>query len=125
MVNLKKILKEETKFRRKKRQKITAKDFEPVKVIGKGAFGEVRLCKDKANKFVAIKKLRIQDMIDKNQVKHILAERELLLKANNPWIVSIHSCFKDKRFLYLGTHTILYYIFNIFINVYVSYSFYL
>ena len=81
---------------------MTVKDFEPVKIIGKGAFGEVRLCKDTANIFVAVKKLRITDMVRKNQVKHIMAEREMLLKANNEWIVSLHACFKDKRFLYLG-----------------------
>ena len=101
-INLKKIMDEKTKLSRKKRQKISAKDFTPIKVIGKGAFGEVRLCKNAKNEYVAIKKLKIDDMIQKNQIKHILAEREVLLKANNDWVVNLHYCFKDRKYLYLG-----------------------
>jgi serine/threonine kinase 38 len=97
-----KILKEKFKLSRKQRQKISAKNFIPIKVIGKGAFGEVRLCKDLEGNYVAIKKLKIDDMISKNQIKHILAEREILLKASNQWVVNLKACFKDTKFLYLG-----------------------
>jgi len=38
---------QEAKMNRMKRQKIKAEDFEPLSIIGRGAFGEVRLCKDK------------------------------------------------------------------------------
>lgn len=30
---------------REERQRITILDFKPVRIIGKGAFGEVRLCR--------------------------------------------------------------------------------
>lgn len=44
-------------------------DFSPLKIIGKGAFGEVRLCKWlKNNEPVAIKKLKKSEMIFKNKV---------------------------------------------------------
>ncbi len=44
-------------------------DFPSVKIIGKGAFGEVRLCKwAKNNQPVAVKKLKKQEMIYKNKV---------------------------------------------------------
>jgi len=44
-------------------------DFPSVKIIGKGAFGEVRLCKwVKTNQPVAVKKLKKQEMIYKNKV---------------------------------------------------------
>ena len=93
---------EKTKQSRKKRQKISAKDFIPIKVIGKGAFGEVRLCKDEAGSYYAIKKLKIEDMIKKKQIKQILAEIDELLKADNQWVVNLHYCFKDRKYLYLG-----------------------
>ena len=48
------------------RKKISAKDFVPVKIIGRGAFGEVRLCRTKENKYVAVKKIRKKDMVYKN-----------------------------------------------------------
>ena len=41
------------------RTKINILDFVPVKIIGKGAFGEVRLCKwEKNGEPVAVKKLK-------------------------------------------------------------------
>lgn len=44
---------------REERKKITVFDFKPLKIIGKGAFGEVRLCKwNKSNEPVAVKKLK-------------------------------------------------------------------
>ena len=34
-------------------------DFEPISIIGRGAFGEVRLCRDKESReVVAIKKMK-------------------------------------------------------------------
>ncbi len=55
----KKISHEEADLLRKERAKITIKDFTPVKIIGKGAFGEVRLCKwSKTGEPVAVKKLK-------------------------------------------------------------------
>ena len=51
------ILHKEVENLRKKRQKITIFDFVPIKIIGKGAFGEVRVCKYiPTGDLVAIKK---------------------------------------------------------------------
>ena len=40
-------------------------------------------------------------MINKNQVNHIKAEREVLVKAKNPWIVDLKYSFQDDKYLYL------------------------
>lgn len=41
-------------------------------------------------------------MIQKNQEKHIKAERDILAIANNnPWIVELKCSFQDEKFLYL------------------------
>jgi serine/threonine kinase 38 len=41
--------------------------FEPIKVIGKGAFGEVRVCRRKdSGEVVAIKKMKKAEMLRKN-----------------------------------------------------------
>jgi serine/threonine kinase 38 len=44
------------------------RDFEPLKIIGRGAFGEVRVCRDrrKNGEIVAIKKMKKNEMIYKN-----------------------------------------------------------
>lgn len=50
---------EEAKQLRVERKKITIYDFKSVNIIGKGAFGEVRLCKWlKSTDPVAVKKLK-------------------------------------------------------------------
>lgn len=78
------------------------RDFEPLKIIGRGAFGEVRVCRDrKTHEIVAIKKMKKTEMIYKNQVAHVRAERDILAVANNPWIVELKCSFQDERFLYL------------------------
>lgn len=50
---------------------------------------------------VAIKKLKKREMIYKNQIDHIKAERDILVQAKNKWIVDLHSSFKDESYLYL------------------------
>ena len=79
------ILHQEAALLRKSRQKMTIKDFEPISIIGKGAYGEVRVCRVKeTGEIVAMKKLKKTEMKSKNQVKHVKAERDILAKANNP-----------------------------------------
>jgi len=93
---------QEAQFFRNKRTKITIKDFEPVTIIGRGAYGEVRLCRwNLTGEYVAIKKLKKKDMIKKNEVDHILAEKDVLSKSNNDWIIELKCSFQDENFLYL------------------------
>ena len=50
-----------------RRAKITVRDFDPLKIIGRGAFGEVRVCRNrKTSEVVAIKKMKKTEMIYKN-----------------------------------------------------------
>ncbi|CAK87007.1 unnamed protein product (macronuclear) [Paramecium tetraurelia] len=87
---------------RKKRQKITVDDFESLAIIGRGAFGEVRVCRHRStNEIVAIKKMKKSEMIFKNQLGHIRAERDLLVQSKCKWIVELKSSFQDDDNLYL------------------------
>ena len=97
------ILHKEGENLRKKRQKISIFDFAPIKIIGKGAFGEVRLCKYiPTGDIIAIKKMKKEEMHKKNQVLHVRAERDVLSEAKNQWIVELKFSFQDQKFLYLG-----------------------
>lgn len=59
----------ETEFLRLKRSRLGVEDFEPLKVIGRGAFGEVRLVQKRDTGHVyAMKILRKADMLEKEQV---------------------------------------------------------
>ena len=61
------ILHKESENYRLQRTKVSVRDYIPKKIIGRGAFGEVRVCRDKkSNEVVAIKKMKKQEMIYKN-----------------------------------------------------------
>ena len=92
----------ETEFLRLKRSKLGAADFEAIKVIGKGAFGEVRLVqKVDTGHIYAMKVLRKSEMVSKEQVGHVRAERDALVEADHQWVVKMFFSFQDPTNLYL------------------------
>ena len=92
----------ETEFLRLKRSKLGAADFEAIKVIGKGAFGEVRLVqKVDTGHIYAMKVLRKSEMVEKEQVAHVRAERDILVEVDHTWVVKMFYSFQDSENLYL------------------------
>ena len=92
----------ETEFLRLKRSRLGVDDFDPIKVIGKGAFGEVRLVqKVDTGHVYAMKILRKCDMVEKEQVAHVRAERDILVEADHQWVVKMFYSFQDPANLYL------------------------
>lgn len=60
------------------------------------------MCRTKKdNSVVAIKKMKQTEMVKKNQVAHVKAERDIMAEARNEWIVDLKCSFRDERFLYL------------------------
>lgn len=69
---LKYLEKKETEYMRLQRHKMGAEDFELLTMIGKGAFGEVRVCREKTTGHVyAMKKLKKSEMLRRGQVYYI------------------------------------------------------
>ncbi|OHT10683.1 hypothetical protein TRFO_04199 [Tritrichomonas foetus] len=69
--------------------KTTISDFQFIKRISSGAFARVYLAKKKATGDIyAIKVQPKDDVIQKNQVKRVMAEKNILLKFNNPYIIN-------------------------------------
>ncbi|KAL9242989.1 hypothetical protein vseg_016934 [Gypsophila vaccaria] len=101
--NLLKFLeKKETEYMRLQRHKMGADDFELLTMIGKGAFGEVRVCREKTTGSVyAMKKLKKSEMLRRGQVEHVKAERNLLAEVDSNCIVKLYCSFQDEEFLYL------------------------
>jgi protein-serine/threonine kinase len=80
----------------------SAQNFSTVKVIGKGAFGEVKLVQRKTDgKIYALKCLVKAEMFKKDQLAHVRAERDILAEADSPWVVKLYTTFQDKAFLYM------------------------
>ncbi|ODQ51010.1 kinase-like protein, partial [Saitoella complicata NRRL Y-17804] len=79
------------------------KDFDIIKPISKGAFGSVYLAKKKTTgEYFAIKILKKADMIAKNQVTNVRAERAILMaQGENPFVAKLWFTFQTKEYLYL------------------------
>jgi serine/threonine-protein kinase RIM15 len=79
------------------------KDFEIIKPISKGAFGSVFLAKKRVTgDYYAIKVLKKADMIAKNQITNVKAERMILMKqAESPFVAKLYFTFQSKENLYL------------------------
>jgi len=92
----------ESQHLRLKRTKIKLTDFRTVKVIGKGAFGEVRLVqKVDTGKVYAMKSLQKAEMLQREQLAHVRAERDVLAESTSPWVVQLFYSFQDPLYLYL------------------------
>ena len=82
----------ETNFLRLRRTRLGLSDFRPVKVIGKGSFGEVRVVqKVDTGKIYAMKTLRKSEMFKKDQLAHVRAERDVLAESNTPWVCLLYT----------------------------------
>ncbi|KAE9588416.1 putative protein kinase AGC-NDR family [Lupinus albus] len=92
----------ETEYMRLQIHKIGIDDFEQLTVIGKGAFGELRLCRAKSTgEIFAMKKLKKLEMLSRGQVEHVRSERNLLAEVYSRCIVKLHYSFQDSDSLYL------------------------
>lgn len=109
--------KEENEIQKALRRRVTPADYESLAVIGRGAFGEVRLVRRRpqttasgttksdpeAGKIYALKSMKKQMMVMKNQVGHVKAEKNALATAeeDNPWLTVLHNSFQDDTHLYM------------------------
>ncbi|CBI24554.3 unnamed protein product, partial [Vitis vinifera] len=84
------------------KDRTSIEDFEILKPISRGAFGRVFLARKRATgDLFAIKVLKKADMIRKNAVESILAERNILISARNPFVVRFFYSFTCRENLYL------------------------
>ncbi|XP_057952775.1 probable serine/threonine protein kinase IRE [Malania oleifera] len=84
------------------KDRTSIEDFEIIKPISRGAFGRVFLARKRATgDLFAIKVLKKADMIRKNAVESILAERNILISVRNPFVVRFFYSFTCRENLYL------------------------
>ncbi|KAL5596800.1 hypothetical protein BROUX41_006516 [Berkeleyomyces rouxiae] len=79
------------------------KDFEIIKPISKGAFGSVYLAKKRTTgEYFAIKVLKKADMVAKNQVGNVKAERAIMMwQGQSDFVAKLYWTFSSKDYLYL------------------------
>mmetsp|Transcript_46124 Transcript_46124/g.51579 ORF Transcript_46124/g.51579 Transcript_46124/m.51579 type:complete len:678 (+) Transcript_46124:142-2175(+) len=75
--------------------------FKMIKVIGKGSFGKVFLVKEiKTSQMFALKVLKKDNIIKRNQVEHTKTERSVLGYVSHPFIVGMNMAFQSRDKLY-------------------------
>jgi tRNA A-37 threonylcarbamoyl transferase component Bud32 len=91
----------ESNYIRLRRARMEKSMFNKLKTLGVGAFGEVSLVqKIDTNQLYAMKTLRKKDVLKRNQVAHVKAERDILAEADNEWVVKLYYSFQDEKNLY-------------------------
>lgn len=68
----------------------TVEDYAPISVIGKGTYAKVLLVRNKLDKQVyAMKVLKKKYIIEKNQEKNIMTEKNILCELQHPFLVKL------------------------------------
>ncbi|OVA18675.1 Protein kinase domain [Macleaya cordata] len=84
------------------KERTSIDDFEIIKPISRGAYGKVFLARKRTTgDLFAIKVLKKLDMIRKNDIERILAERNILITVRNPFVVRFYYSFTCRDNLYL------------------------
>lgn len=90
------------------KSRVTFENFEYVKVLGKGTFGKVVLCREKATKYLyAMKILKKEVIIKREEVQHTLAERRVLQMTNHPFLLKLKYSFTTVDRLCLVTEYVI------------------
>uniref|UniRef100_A0A8C2DEG6 non-specific serine/threonine protein kinase n=1 Tax=Cyprinus carpio TaxID=7962 RepID=A0A8C2DEG6_CYPCA len=85
-----------------KEMRLHRDDFEMLKVIGRGAFGEVAVVKMKHTERVyAMNILNKLEMLKRAETACFREERNVLVNGDCQWITTLHYAFQDDNYLYL------------------------
>ncbi|KAJ5720439.1 Serine/threonine-protein kinase 32B [Penicillium malachiteum] len=76
--------------------------FRLLRVVGKGAFGKVRIVerKDTALTF-ALKYIRKEEVVRSESVRNIIRERRMLEHLNHPFLCNLRYSFQDMEYIYI------------------------
>jgi protein-serine/threonine kinase len=76
-------------------QHVGPQHFRMLKLLGRGGIGRVFLVQLKGtSKLYAMKVLTKEEMIQRNKVKRVMTEREILATANHPFVVTMYASFQ-------------------------------
>ncbi|KAF4456321.1 AGC AKT kinase [Fusarium albosuccineum] len=97
----------EALYRRSERKHFGPTDFDILKLIGKGTFGQVyQVRKKDTQRIYAMKVLQKKVIVQKKEVAHTVGERNILVRtamSDSPFIVGLKFSFQTPSELYLVT----------------------
>lgn len=81
---------------------ISLKDFQVLKIIGRGTYGKVSLVRHlKDGKIYAMKSMSKRLLQEYDQIGQIITERDVLLKSSHPFLVGAQYSFQNEEKIYL------------------------
>ncbi|SPN96815.1 related to protein kinase sck1, cAMP-dependent [Cephalotrichum gorgonifer] len=97
----------EARFQRAERKHLGPEDFQILKLIGRGTFGQVyQVRKKDTERIYAMKVLSKKVIVQKKEVAHTVGERNILVRtatSDSPFIVGLKFSFQTPSDLYLVT----------------------
>lgn len=76
-------------------------DYDRIKAIGNGAYGEVFLVRDKSTfTYHAMKVVTKKVVVERKHVKHLILEKKITQACQFPFLVALDEAFKDNLYLY-------------------------
>lgn len=79
-----------------KKLRLSRDDFEIIKIIGRGAFGEVCVVRMiSTQKIYAMKILNKWEMLKRAETACFREERDVLVYGDRQWITNLHYAFQD------------------------------
>ncbi|KAF2726150.1 kinase-like protein [Polychaeton citri CBS 116435] len=76
--------------------------FRLLRVVGKGAFGKVRIVERKDTGLTfALKYIRKDEVVRSESVRNIIRERRMLQHLNHPFLCNLRYSFQDMEYLYI------------------------
>ncbi|KAJ3338103.1 hypothetical protein HDU93_009974 [Gonapodya sp. JEL0774] len=83
-------------------QEVELNHFHLLRVVGKGAFGKVRIVQHKQNKEIwALKYINKEQCIAMKAIDNIIQERKMLEEINHPFICNLRYAFQDDENLFM------------------------
>ena len=80
---------------------VCGKDFDQIKVIGRGGFSRVILVRKKdTGRLYAMKIMKKDKILREKKLKPILSERKVLEKLSHPFIIKLHWAFQSNEELF-------------------------
>ena len=84
------------------RLRVTKDEFQVIRVIGRGGFGDVEVVRHKnTNEIYAMKTLKKKEMLQQENTAFFKEERSILSSHSNQWLTALHYAFQDRDRLYL------------------------
>eukprot|EP00331_Platyophrya_macrostoma_P003886 CAMPEP_0176411094 /NCGR_PEP_ID=MMETSP0127-20121128/3418_1 /TAXON_ID=938130 /ORGANISM="Platyophrya macrostoma, Strain WH" /LENGTH=400 /DNA_ID=CAMNT_0017790657 /DNA_START=1 /DNA_END=1203 /DNA_ORIENTATION=- len=76
--------------------------FDAISKLGNGAFGTVYKVKRRTDgKIFAIKTLKKRSLLSRNQMSSAISEKDIMQKADSPYVLKIEYAFQTRDYLYL------------------------